>query len=111
MDTKDWAGMREVFVDDVVIDTRESGGDRIEGADTFMAFLQDALGEATTVHQGHMPEIDVTSDATASGIWSLNDIIIRSEENTSELQSLMRISYAVFCLNKKKTKQHNRRTT
>ncbi|HEY9556165.1 MAG TPA: nuclear transport factor 2 family protein [Acidimicrobiales bacterium] len=76
MDTKDWAGMREVFVDDVVIDTRESGGDRIEGADTFMAFLQDALGEATTVHQGHMPEIDVTSDATASGIWSLNDIII-----------------------------------
>src|SRR3546814_9046616 len=27
---------------------------------------------------------------------------IRSEEHTSELQSLMRISYAVFCLNKKK---------
>src|SRR3546814_2203190 len=30
----------------------------------------------------------------------------RSEEHTSELQSLMRISYAVFCL-KKKTKKHN----
>src|SRR3546814_5203512 len=30
----------------------------------------------------------------------------RSEEHTSELQSLMRISYAVFCL-KKKTKRHN----
>src|SRR3546814_5898664 len=28
----------------------------------------------------------------------------RSEEHTSELQSLMRISYAVFCLQKKKTK-------
>src|SRR3546814_10595177 len=28
--------------------------------------------------------------------------IIRSEEHTSELQSLMRISYAVFCLKKKK---------
>src|SRR3546814_2990360 len=28
--------------------------------------------------------------------------LIRSEEHTSELQSLMRISYAVFCLNKKK---------
>src|SRR3546814_7262153 len=33
--------------------------------------------------------------------------IARSEEHTSELQSLMRISYAVFCLNKKKTKQKN----
>src|SRR3546814_4261994 len=32
---------------------------------------------------------------------------IRSEEHTSELQSLMRISYAVFCLKKKK-KQHNK---
>src|SRR3546814_4033975 len=30
----------------------------------------------------------------------------RSEEHTSELQSLMRISYAVFCLKKKKQKQH-----
>src|SRR3546814_1557651 len=30
----------------------------------------------------------------------------RSEEHTSELQSLMRISYAVFCLKKKKKKQH-----
>src|SRR3546814_9195432 len=31
-------------------------------------------------------------------------IAMRSEEHTSELQSLMRISYAVFCLKKKKTK-------
>src|SRR3546814_5393842 len=32
---------------------------------------------------------------------------VRSEEHTSELQSLMRISYAVFCLNKKKTTDRN----
>src|SRR3546814_2883935 len=32
-------------------------------------------------------------------------VLNRSEEHTSELQSLMRISYAVFCL-KKKTKEH-----
>src|SRR3546814_6596714 len=32
------------------------------------------------------------------------DVDLRSEEHTSELQSLMRISYAVFCLKKKKTK-------
>src|SRR3546814_6750770 len=31
----------------------------------------------------------------------------RSEEHTSELQSLMRISYAVFCLKKKNDKTHN----
>src|SRR3546814_9736853 len=35
----------------------------------------------------------------------------RSEEHTSELQSLMRISYAVFCLKKKKDYQRNLTTT
>src|SRR3546814_6068429 len=33
--------------------------------------------------------------------WNRCDIARRSEEHTSELQSLMRISYAVFCLKKK----------
>src|SRR3546814_2738971 len=36
--------------------------------------------------------------------------IVRSEEHTSELQSLMRISYAVFCLKKKRTKTTLERT-
>src|SRR3546814_6316289 len=35
----------------------------------------------------------------------------RSEEHTSELQSLMRISYAVFCLKKKKTTKRKKETT
>src|SRR3546814_3458127 len=35
-----------------------------------------------------------------------NVALIRSEEHTSELQSLMRISYAVFCLKKKKKKRN-----
>src|SRR3546814_9269327 len=35
----------------------------------------------------------------------------RSEEHTSELQSLMRISYAVFCLKKKKQEIHKTLTT
>src|SRR3546814_7431301 len=36
------------------------------------------------------------------------EVTLRSEEHTSELQSLMRISYAVFCLKKKK--KHDRKT-
>src|SRR3546814_8610579 len=37
-------------------------------------------------------------------------VILRSEEHTSELQSLMRISYAVFCLKKKNTSNEVRIT-
>src|SRR3546814_10249509 len=36
------------------------------------------------------------------------DLQPRSEEHTSELQSLMRISYAVFCLNKKTKHRHTK---
>jgi uncharacterized protein (TIGR02246 family) len=76
MDTKDWAGMRQVFTDDVVMDTTASGGDVIEGGDAFLAFLEPALADAVTVHHGHMPEIEVGSDDTATGIWALQDLII-----------------------------------
>src|SRR3546814_4340753 len=34
--------------------------------------------------------------------FTANELVTRSEEHTSELQSLMRISYAVFCLTKKR---------
>src|SRR3546814_8109683 len=46
-------------------------------------------------------------DLARGGIKCLDydRFILRSEEHTSELQSLMRISYAVFCLKKKKKKQ------
>src|SRR3546814_5202523 len=51
-------------------------------------------------------------------VWIRCDVIrcsglhvARSEEHTSELQSLMRISYAVFCLKKKKTVKNKSRAT
>src|SRR3546814_4250358 len=40
-----------------------------------------------------------------------NDQVYRSEEHTSELQSLMRISYAVFCLKKKNKKNNKNKNT
>src|SRR3546814_6585712 len=47
----------------------------------------------------------VVPTATAAGLTIIDQrrVIVRSEEHTSELQSLMRISYAVFCLKQKKT--------
>src|SRR3546814_6758275 len=47
-------------------------------------------------------------DDGCDGDWSAHQWIVRSEEHTSELQSLMRISYAVFCLTINKIKaSHN----
>src|SRR3546814_8519596 len=49
------------------------------------------------------------ADDVAVAISSFPRVISRSEEHTSELQSLMRISYTVFCLKKKK--QYQQTTT
>src|SRR3546814_1312739 len=51
--------------------------------------------------------LDKRRDGKAGNVWQIARYSAesrRSEEHTSELQSLMRISYAVFCLKKKKNK-------
>jgi hypothetical protein len=75
MDTKDWAGYRQLFADDVVMDSRESGGELINGAEDFLVFIQSVIGDVVTVHQCHTPEIDVLSPTTASGIWAMEDML------------------------------------
>src|SRR3546814_978902 len=50
-------------------------------------------------------QVSLPSDVDQNGITA--QFKDRSEEHTSELQSLMRISYAVFCLKKKKQHTHN----
>jgi len=75
MDTKDWAAMRQVFTDDVTMDTTDSGGDVMTGADDFLVFLVQAIGDVVTVHQCHNPEITLTSATTATGIWAMEDML------------------------------------
>src|SRR3546814_2168422 len=72
---------------DVVMNSRPGAGGYcaiIEAAD-----LQDII-----ILRGGEPESDT--------LRMMKLLAVRSEEHTSELQSLMRISYAVFCLKKKK---------
>lgn len=75
MDTKDWTAMRLVFADDVVVDTTDAGGSVVTGADEFVAFLRNVIGDVVTVHHGHMPEIEITSPTTATGIWAMEDMV------------------------------------
>lgn len=82
MDTKDWAGMRRLFADDVVMDTTASGGGVVTGADSFMEFLVPSLADAVTVHHGHMPEITLVSASTATGVWALHDEIVWPDGTT-----------------------------
>src|SRR3546814_9503032 len=61
-----------------------------------------ASGAYLGLSTAHLPSTSRRSFASSPASASVRSP--RSEEHTSELQSLMRISYAVFCLKKKKTK-------
>src|SRR3546814_6522693 len=54
-------------------------------------------GKGTRVFQYNLPDV-LFGELAGGGVRQF----VRSEEHTSELQSLMRISYAVFCLKKQK---------
>jgi hypothetical protein len=91
VDTKDDALFRSVFCDDCVFDfsgmLHESnkkveemvGGvtEIMRGADHSCAVLMKTIKDlnATSVHQGGVPEIEITSDTTATGIWPMWDRI------------------------------------
>src|SRR3546814_4240211 len=83
----------------VVVIVRERGGNSVPAVfnseSAASTFIKSRIAEGTTVH------------ADEAGSWDN----LRSEEHTSELQSLMRISYAVFCLNKKKQNRNDAKST
>src|SRR3546814_6252620 len=95
---------RGFYVATSVAPGSEDGTDEVIGG----YLLQD--GEVVPVTGGerrvarddqHRPSGVVLEMATANGMTAVSGAVERSEEHTSELQSLMRISYAVFCLTKK----------
>src|SRR3546814_7987451 len=58
---------------------------------------------ARQARRGQAPPVATIVGTRCRGVAATH---LRSEEHTSELQSLMRISYAVFCLKKQKTHNH-----
>src|SRR3546814_3327896 len=76
-------------------------GEHWDGVDAHFAKLENRpLGEKKRIVGASVPIGRMARAANLTGMAIF--LATRSEEHTSELQSLMRISYAVFCLKKKK---------
>ena len=86
MDTKDWDGLGTVFAPESVFDFGEAtidpidnpddeGPAPVEGGEAIVAAIRDALSNVNSVHQGHMPEIEITSEKTAKAVWPMEDVL------------------------------------
>jgi hypothetical protein len=72
MDEKDWAGYAACHAPDAVSSTFQTqlgAPGPITGAQAIAESLKAAIQDRTPVHHAHEPEIEFTSDSTASGIW------------------------------------------
>jgi len=102
MDTKDWDGLRTIFAPDAVYDATDavrngSGDDTLHqklgpewinrGGDNIADFIQRAVQDVSTVHHGHMPEIEIVSPTQARGVWAMEDAN-RKYENGRLVRSL-----------------------
>src|SRR3546814_3480891 len=113
MRISDWSS--DVCSSDLIADDARTDAANVETAHLRFA-EEEAVGQADLVarrRRARAERIDIAAlgrdveDEAAAEVEVLRPLkaradIFRSEEHTSELQSLMRISYAVFCLKKKK---------
>lgn len=74
IDTKQWDDFGDVFTVDARLEVPEVDM-VVDGRADIVAAVSGALTRATTVHHGHMPEIDVSGADTATGTWAMFDYV------------------------------------
>ena|SRR5215510_3420144 len=84
LDSKQWADWRTCFTDDLHFYLGQDTKPMAASADEFVAYVSKLLAEAVTVHHGHMPEIELTSATTATGVWAMFDWVDRNKTATPE---------------------------
>ena len=81
LDHKDWdLWRREVFASDASLHVPEFRPEPWVGIDTIIEWVAASTGDQISVHHGHMPIIEITSDTTATAIWAMEDRLYRTKE-------------------------------
>ena len=75
MDTKQWEQFGAIFTEDATLAASPDPNETFRGRADIVRRVSAALREATTVHHGHMPEIELTGADTARGIWAMYDFV------------------------------------
>jgi len=85
LDLKQWEELAECFVADATV-SYGSGRYRFSGVTEIIGFLRQSLGVETgsvTIHHGHHPEIELTSETTARGSWALYNYLFNERQKRS----------------------------
>ncbi len=75
LDTKDWAAFRDLFTDDCKHHLPADSPVEFMSNDDYFAMTETLLTPGVTTHHGHTPEITLTGDNEAEGIWAMHDYV------------------------------------
>lgn len=78
IDMADMTLLSGLFTEDITVDYRSEGYRvQVQGRANMLEFLENSFhSEALAMHHGHMPDITLTGDNSATGVWYLEDIFI-----------------------------------
>ncbi len=80
VDIRDWQSLRTVFAPDAKLTYPESRAEPYD-VDSAMEVFKLGLEGVTSVHHGHMPEIEIQSPTAATGIWAMEDLLLWSADS------------------------------
>jgi hypothetical protein len=76
LDQKRWQEWGEVFTPDAHLDSSGDAPHAVAtGREAIVAMVSSGVGQAVTVHHGHMPEIEILSSDRARGVWAMEDYL------------------------------------
>jgi len=76
LDTKQWDRWGDVFTQDAVLDHPANRSEPLRGRGQIVETVSAGLANRVTIHHGHMPEIEITGEGTAKGIWAMYDLLL-----------------------------------
>lgn len=84
VDTKNWSGLTNLFAEDATLFFPEAQSEPV-GLKDAIDFISTGLEGGTSIHHGHMPEIEILSPTAARGIWAMEDRIFWPSNSPSRL--------------------------
>jgi hypothetical protein len=74
VDTKQWRAFAELFEDDATAEfPADQPGLTLRGREELARRISAMLDGVVSLHQGYMPELELTSPTTAKGVWAMED--------------------------------------
>lgn len=96
MDTKQWDKWGDVFTEDAELVNPQARDVPLRGREEIQRTVSHNLENVISVHHGHMPEIELLSETTAHGVWSMYDRLVGTRHSREDVGEVLLEGYGHY---------------